>query len=204
MVSYVQQTAHDKKPATTTMKALVFRGPDQIAVDDVPIPEPGPGEAVIRVTLTTICGTDLHILKGEYLVKPGSSSVMSPSGRFTNWESGSPDTRSATASLSGRSPPAASVMTACEGTCLNAAGQLADGNSGTRSTEPRHNICWSLTRKPTLPRYPMICSMSRSFCSPTSLRRAFPLQKVPIYKSVTPSPSSRKGRSGSAPRPGRS
>ena len=30
-----------------------------------------PGEAVIRVTLTTICGTDLHILKGEYPVKPG-------------------------------------------------------------------------------------------------------------------------------------
>ena len=29
------------------------------------------GEAVIRVTLTTICGTDLHILKGEYPVKPG-------------------------------------------------------------------------------------------------------------------------------------
>ena len=29
------------------------------------------GEAVIRVTLTTICGTDLHILRGEYPVKPG-------------------------------------------------------------------------------------------------------------------------------------
>ena len=32
---------------------------------------PGPGEAVIRVTLTTICGTDLHIVRGEYPVKPG-------------------------------------------------------------------------------------------------------------------------------------
>src|SRR4029079_6477231 len=29
------------------------------------------GEAVIRVTLTTICGTDVHILRGEYPVKPG-------------------------------------------------------------------------------------------------------------------------------------
>src|ERR1700752_3452814 len=56
---------------TKTMKALVFRGPNQMKIEDVPIPKPGPGEAVIRVTLTTICGTDLHILKGEYPVKPG-------------------------------------------------------------------------------------------------------------------------------------
>ena len=34
-------------------------------------PTPGPGEAVIRVTTTTICGTDVHILKGEYPVRPG-------------------------------------------------------------------------------------------------------------------------------------
>ena len=57
--------------STATMKALVFRGPNQIAIEQVPIPKPGPGEAVIRVTLTTICGTDVHILKGEYPVKPG-------------------------------------------------------------------------------------------------------------------------------------
>jgi len=55
----------------TTMKALVFRGPNRIGIEEVPIPKPGPGEAVIRVTLTTICGTDLHILRGEYPVKPG-------------------------------------------------------------------------------------------------------------------------------------
>ncbi len=60
-----------QKKSTTTMRALVFRGPNQIAIEQVPIPKPGPGEAVIRVTLTTICGTDLHILKGEYPVRPG-------------------------------------------------------------------------------------------------------------------------------------
>src|SRR6201984_717945 len=60
-----------EKKSTTTMRALVFRGPNQIAIEQVPIPKPGPGEAVIRVTLTTICGTDLHILKGEYPVRPG-------------------------------------------------------------------------------------------------------------------------------------
>ena len=60
-----------EKKSAATMRALVFRGPNQIAIEQVPIPRPGPGEAVIRVTLTTICGTDLHILKGEYPVRPG-------------------------------------------------------------------------------------------------------------------------------------
>jgi alcohol dehydrogenase len=48
-----------------------FFGSAQIGLETVPIPRPRVGEAVIRVTLTTICGTDLHVLKGEYPVKPG-------------------------------------------------------------------------------------------------------------------------------------
>src|SRR5436305_9219997 len=54
-----------------TMKAAVFHGVDDIRVDEVPRPRAGIGEAVIRVTLTTICGTDVHILRGEYSVRPG-------------------------------------------------------------------------------------------------------------------------------------
>ncbi len=57
--------------ATETMRAAVFHAPNDIRVERVPRPHAGPGEAVIRVTLTTICGTDVHILKGEYPVKPG-------------------------------------------------------------------------------------------------------------------------------------
>jgi len=57
--------------AAGTMRAAVFHGPNDIRVDTVPRPRPGPGDAVIRVTLTTICGTDVHILKGEYPVRPG-------------------------------------------------------------------------------------------------------------------------------------
>jgi alcohol dehydrogenase len=53
------------------MKALVFHGVNNIRVDEVPRPHAGVGEAVIRTTLTTICGTDLHIVRGEYPVKPG-------------------------------------------------------------------------------------------------------------------------------------
>src|SRR5215472_3206951 len=56
---------------TATMKALVFRGPNRVALETVPLPKPGYGEAILRVTLTTICGTDIHIFKGEYPVKPG-------------------------------------------------------------------------------------------------------------------------------------
>src|SRR4026207_212526 len=55
----------------TKMKANVFYGKDDIRVEEVERPRAGAGEAVIRITLTTICGTDLHILRGEYPVKPG-------------------------------------------------------------------------------------------------------------------------------------
>lgn len=54
-----------------TMRATVFHGKDKIQVEEVERPHAGIGEAVIRVTLTTICGTDLHILRGEYPVRPG-------------------------------------------------------------------------------------------------------------------------------------
>ena len=53
------------------MRATVFRSPNNICLEEVPRPNAGVGEAVIRITLTTICGTDLHILRGEYAVKPG-------------------------------------------------------------------------------------------------------------------------------------
>jgi len=57
--------------ATKTMMAAVFVSPGRIELQERPVPTAGPGEAVIRVTTTTICGTDVHILKGEYPVTPG-------------------------------------------------------------------------------------------------------------------------------------
>src|SRR3984893_11633654 len=53
------------------MKANVFHGTNDIRIEEVERPRAGVGDAVIRITLTTICGTDLHILRGEYPVKPG-------------------------------------------------------------------------------------------------------------------------------------
>ncbi len=54
-----------------TMKAAVFVEPGRIVLEDKPVPKVGPGDALIKGTTTTICGTDVHILKGEYPVKHG-------------------------------------------------------------------------------------------------------------------------------------
>jgi threonine dehydrogenase-like Zn-dependent dehydrogenase len=53
------------------MRANVFRGVNNFRIEEVEKPRAGIGEALIRITLTTICGTDLHIVRGEYPVKPG-------------------------------------------------------------------------------------------------------------------------------------
>jgi alcohol dehydrogenase len=53
------------------MRANVFRSVGEFGIEQVPRPQPGPGEAIVRMTLTTICGTDLHIVRGEYPVRPG-------------------------------------------------------------------------------------------------------------------------------------
>jgi alcohol dehydrogenase len=50
----------------TTMKALVYHGPGQRAWEDKPRPAiQDPSDAIVRITTSTICGTDLHILKGD-------------------------------------------------------------------------------------------------------------------------------------------
>ena len=48
------------------MKAAIFVAPGRIEIADKPIPIVGPNDALIKITTTTICGTDIHILKGEY------------------------------------------------------------------------------------------------------------------------------------------
>ncbi|MDX9886780.1 NAD(P)-dependent alcohol dehydrogenase [Thauera sp.] len=62
------------------MKATVFVAPGRIELVDKPIPEIGPNDALIRITTTTICGTDVHILKGEYPVKAGLTIGHEPVG----------------------------------------------------------------------------------------------------------------------------
>ena len=48
------------------MKALVYLGPGKKAIEDRPKPDiQVPSDAIVKMTKTTICGTDLHILKGD-------------------------------------------------------------------------------------------------------------------------------------------
>ncbi|MBN9263996.1 MAG: NAD(P)-dependent alcohol dehydrogenase [Hyphomicrobium sp.] len=65
------------------MKAAIFVEPGRIVLDQKPIPDPGPLDAVIRITTTTICGTDVHILKGEYPVAKGLTVGHEPVGIIT-------------------------------------------------------------------------------------------------------------------------
>jgi alcohol dehydrogenase len=56
--------ARDKTEAT--MKAFVYRGPGKKALEERPRPEiTAPTDAIVKIAKTTICGTDLHILKGD-------------------------------------------------------------------------------------------------------------------------------------------
>ena len=53
------------------MLANVFRAPGRFGLEEKTIPQAGPGQAVIQIRLTTICGTDIHIVRGEYPVREG-------------------------------------------------------------------------------------------------------------------------------------
>ncbi len=72
----------------TKMRAAVFLGKDKIELREVERPTPGPGEALVRVTLTTICGTDVHILKGEYPVRQGLIVGHEPVGKIESLGAG--------------------------------------------------------------------------------------------------------------------
>jgi threonine dehydrogenase-like Zn-dependent dehydrogenase len=62
------------------MKAAVFVEPGRIVLEQKPIPDVGVTDALIRITTTTICGTDVHILKGEYPVARGLTIGHEPVG----------------------------------------------------------------------------------------------------------------------------
>ncbi len=71
---------------THTMPALVLNGPGDVQVAEKPIPTPGPGEVVLAVEATTICGTDLRIISGEKTagVRPGVTLGHEIAGRIAS------------------------------------------------------------------------------------------------------------------------
>jgi len=49
-----------------TMQALVIQAPSRLEIRDVPVPEPGRNEVLVRVRAVSICGTDAHLIHGDY------------------------------------------------------------------------------------------------------------------------------------------
>jgi propanol-preferring alcohol dehydrogenase len=77
------------------MRALVFRGPGKIALEEVDDPIPSPGEVLLQVDAAGVCGTDRHIVAGELGVPSGTVPGHEIAGTITRigsevegWESG--------------------------------------------------------------------------------------------------------------------
>ena len=95
------------------MKAAIFIRPGRIVLDEKPIPDIGPLDALVRITTTTICGTDIHILKGEYPVAQGLTIGHEPVGVIEKLGSSVTGFREGRHPSPARSRRAATAVRAC-------------------------------------------------------------------------------------------
>ncbi|KAK4993775.1 hypothetical protein LTR28_001068, partial [Elasticomyces elasticus] len=52
--------------AKDTMKAVIFKGPKKVAIEDRPIPKiKEPGDIIVKVQYTALCGSELHVFRGH-------------------------------------------------------------------------------------------------------------------------------------------
>ena len=109
------------------MRALIYHGPGQMAWEDVPKPEiTNDTDAIVRVDATTICGTDLHILKGDLpAVTDGRILGHEAVGTVDSVGSGVKTARPATASSSRASPCAGPAGSAARAVRGNASAEAA-------------------------------------------------------------------------------
>ena len=138
------------------MKAAVFVEPGRIELQDKPIPEIGPNDALLRITTTTICGTDVHILKGEYPVAPGLTIGHEPVGIIEKLGSnvkGYQEGLRVIAAPSAPASPPTPARTACPlrmaAAPAMATSPWAAGDSAIPSTALRPNTCWCPMPRPT-------------------------------------------------------
>jgi threonine dehydrogenase-like Zn-dependent dehydrogenase len=120
---------------------------------------PGVGEAVIRITLTTICGTDLHIVRGEYPVRPGLVIGHEPVGVIEELGEGVTGYNIGDRVLVGAITPCGQCRACCPHNGRNAdmakALKLsAVGVSAIQSMARRRNICSCLVPKPISRKFP--------------------------------------------------
>jgi L-iditol 2-dehydrogenase len=55
------------------MLAAVYHGPNDLRVEQVPVPKPGPGEMLVKVNSASICGTDIRIYHGNHRMFPAGT-----------------------------------------------------------------------------------------------------------------------------------
>ncbi|HYI66439.1 MAG TPA: alcohol dehydrogenase catalytic domain-containing protein [Candidatus Limnocylindrales bacterium] len=108
------------------MEALVIAGPNQYAVETVDVGSPGPGEVLCKVHAVSICGTDSHLLRGDY---PG---FWPPSYPFTSGHEWAGEVVEVGGGTEGFG---LSVGTRVAGTSHAACGYCA------RCVEGRYNVC---------------------------------------------------------------
>lgn len=77
------------------MRAVVYHGPGDLRPEEIPDPDPAPGEVLLEVTAAGICGTDRHIAAGDLGVEPGTvlgheiaGRVISPGEGVGGWKPG--------------------------------------------------------------------------------------------------------------------
>ena len=58
---------HRRENINENMEADVLNSPEELEIKEVPTPIPGPSEVLVHVKCTTICGTDIEIIKGSHL-----------------------------------------------------------------------------------------------------------------------------------------
>ena len=123
-----------------TMRANVFRGVNRFGVEELPRPRAGAGEAVIRVTLTTICGTDLHIVRGEYPVKPGLIIGHEPVGIIDELGSSVTGYTVGQRVIAGAITPCGQCHACLDGRSAQCGGKPMGGWTATRSTGARQSL----------------------------------------------------------------
>ena len=52
------------------MRAVRLHAVGDLRLEEVPVPEPGPGEVLVRVEAAGVCGTDRHLFRGEFPARP--------------------------------------------------------------------------------------------------------------------------------------
>jgi L-iditol 2-dehydrogenase len=94
MSSLGVQVEGERETASRSMRAAVYRGQGRVVVEQVPVPEIGAGEALIRVAACGICGTDIKKIEHGFIAPPlilgheVAGTVVAVGEGVTRWKPG--------------------------------------------------------------------------------------------------------------------